>query len=393
MNINDLKTPKNNPVVTAIAKLLLPLGLMKARLHVAVAPDLVTALRRLRNQPTVLLVNHADRYDPLVALALSAAAGEDFWYLAARELFDKPFDAWLMQNIGAYSVVRGQPDDTPSRDLTVRLIAEGKRKLVMFPEGDVTGLDHEILPLKPDGIANVLAAQELANDTPVFALPIAFNFEVEADCINAINKQLEIFENRLGLQNPAMHTDSCTRITDVITTQLQQSETRYQVSANPEKALDERLEEFVLLILTKLADTHDLELQPEHNASVALYTTRRELRARSQPTEILDLLQQYLILASTMRQPWTNNIEWRLTDRMDELITGRTSPMGHRRVLITANLPPINLTDFMPEFASAPPKAASRLAALVHQRMSELVQVKPTKQKSAANSRRNLSSF
>src|SRR5581483_5323170 len=157
--MNNLIPPKENPAVTAAAKLALPLFLRWQKLQVIPSSDAIKTIRRLHGQQCVLLLNHPDRFDPVIAFALSKLTGEDFYYLSARELFDKKLAGWFLQNCGAYSVIRGFPEDAASKELTIQLMMEGSRKLIEFPEGDVTGNDDHIFPLKQDGLRNMLEAQ------------------------------------------------------------------------------------------------------------------------------------------------------------------------------------------------------------------------------------------
>src|ERR1700735_5576120 len=64
---------------------------------------------------------------------------EEFYCIAARECFDWD-GGWrgrLFQGLGCYSVARGKAD-FHSIATTEKILREGRRKLVVFPEAEIT---------------------------------------------------------------------------------------------------------------------------------------------------------------------------------------------------------------------------------------------------------------
>ena len=183
---------KYNAFVATICKWSVPYFLRRNQLDVRVSQECLKELERLNKSNVVILLNHSDRFDPLAVAELSRVAKEDFGYIASREQFDafNGLQGWLMQRCGAYSVLRGEPEDKQSKEATISYISQSQRKLVEFPEGDVTGRDDVILPLKQDGIRNILEAQQRLLKTgesePVYLLPVAIYYEVQKDGIKAM---------------------------------------------------------------------------------------------------------------------------------------------------------------------------------------------------------------
>src|SRR4029453_13717614 len=202
--MSDFKPPLDNSAVLSLAKALLPLALHMEQLDVRASAHCLTTIRRLPGQ-TVILANHSDCSDPTTFFTLAKLSGEDFYYLAARELFDQDFGlrGWLLQNCGAYSVIRGEPPDLESKENTISLIVEGRRKLVMFPEGDVSGQDDLIYPLKEDGIRNLFEAQkrrlEKSANEPVFLLPVAAYYQVTDDALKDMERCISRLQAQLGI--------------------------------------------------------------------------------------------------------------------------------------------------------------------------------------------------
>jgi 1-acyl-sn-glycerol-3-phosphate acyltransferase len=140
-SVLDFRPPRDNPCIIGFLKLLLPL-IMKFQMHDArleVVGDGLKRFAALKGKRTVICPNHPTSDDPQTLFAFSKLVGEDFNFLAAREVFDWDFGlrGWAFQMIGCYSVVRGAVD-RESFKTTKRVIVEGRKKLVIFPEGEIS---------------------------------------------------------------------------------------------------------------------------------------------------------------------------------------------------------------------------------------------------------------
>jgi 1-acyl-sn-glycerol-3-phosphate acyltransferase len=324
--------PLHDPLILGLTKALLPWALHNEGLKMDVSPECLKYIRTLPGS-TVISLNHSDKADPVVAMALSKESGQDFNYLSARELFDENFGlrGWYMQRCGAYSVIRGQPEDVESREATINLIADGKHKLIMFPEGDVTGRHDKILPLKEDGIRNILEAQrrllERGENRPVFLLPTASFYAVESPSSvlpeQQVKAELTKFINKLQSELKVDATDCGT-----FAEQLRQisKQTCLSIAAENGISLDEQLP-----------------------PAVVLYSLRNALTVgamHGSATETLDRLQQLLILASTLDSaPWTPEVSWRVVDRLQQLSFLQATKQS-TRIVHVHSAEPINLQTY-----------------------------------------------
>jgi glycerol-3-phosphate dehydrogenase (NAD(P)+) len=114
-----------NPVVYLLARaVLLPFFLLYFRLerigreHI---PD---------SGPVLLAANHRSFLDPFVIGALTR---RPVYYVAKRELFERRWQAWLLNSLGAFPVDRGAGDANAMA--TARTILERGDCVVIFPEG------------------------------------------------------------------------------------------------------------------------------------------------------------------------------------------------------------------------------------------------------------------
>ncbi|MBX5469313.1 MAG: 1-acyl-sn-glycerol-3-phosphate acyltransferase [Thermoleophilaceae bacterium] len=78
----------------------------------------------------ILAANHRSFLDPFV---IGVCVRRPIYFVAKRELFDKPLQGWLLNAVGAFPVRRGESDEEMV-ETALRLLAQGK-PVVIFPEG------------------------------------------------------------------------------------------------------------------------------------------------------------------------------------------------------------------------------------------------------------------
>lgn len=378
--MRDFIPPVNDPLVSGIVKMLAPLALRKEKLDIRPSQNCLDTLKALRGKPAVVMVNHSDRFDPLVMFALTRCAGEDFYYLAARELFDEMFGlhGLLLQHCGAYSVIRGDSDDEESRDRTIQLMASGDRKLVEFPEGDVSGRDDEISPLKFDGIRNVVQAQRLVkrmdSEKTLQVIPMAIYYQANQDSLDALIDRTIQIENALSIRMRNYEQNGIAelhlRLAYVIEALVKAVEERYGSESHAAGHLNSRLLRVCRRLVISQAASFGIPLKNSESEAAMLHTLRAELRkyceddmkhwgkySRKLRAELcqkanavrvdLDRMQQLLILESTMRQqPVTLDVAWRVVDRLELQVLGKAHPKGHRTAWIDVGQP-IDLNSYV----------------------------------------------
>src|SRR5271154_5443685 len=83
-----------------------------------------------RTGPLLLASNHRSFLDPFV---IGALVRRPVYYMAKRELFEKRWQAWVLNSLGAFPVDRGAGDRDAME--TARAILERGDCVVVFPEG------------------------------------------------------------------------------------------------------------------------------------------------------------------------------------------------------------------------------------------------------------------
>src|SRR5262245_28811205 len=144
----DFRPPKTNPLVVGLTYPMLPVIARVARRRVAIEVDEGEweRLAPLRERRLIVTPNHPRSNDPLIALWMARRLGRAFNYLTCRELFEGVY-GWIIQRLGAYSILRGAVDREAIRT-TISLLAEQDRQVVIFPEGEIYGHNDMLLPFQ-----------------------------------------------------------------------------------------------------------------------------------------------------------------------------------------------------------------------------------------------------
>ena len=396
---SDFIQPTTNPLILSLVKAMVPIALKLEKLEVRPSEHCLEVVKSTRGSPVILAVNHIDRCDPSVVASLSLKCQEDFYYLAARELFDENLGlrGWLMQNSGVYSVIRGTPEDKESKAETISLITEGKQKLVMFPEGDVTGRDDILQPFKRDGIGNMLEAQKICLEQEpsriVQVIPLAIYYEVSENAIPQLKHCLSRQEDFLGLSSWNGPIEA--RVQRILFSMLRHLEQHYGKTSET-KGADQRISELSLFITTTIANITGSQNYDQSSINTFLYSVRGKLQRlidnktdspicfdnvlrkeniNSFQTAIhdLDRVQHLLILLSTLQQqPTTLDVLWRIIDRMEQLIIGSTTAKGNRTAYIEAGKP-ISLANIVAN-SDKPTLAIDRTEELLRSSMQSVLQ-------------------
>lgn len=206
--MTDFKPPKNNRFFEWLGRTGLPFVLWWNNYEgMSIAREDIEKIRALGNSRTIICSNHSHRHDPIFLFALGQVLREQFNFIAAREIFDWwpfGFHGYCLQRVGVYSITRGTLDRA-SLSMSKQVIVEGKRKLVVFPECEISGSDDRLLPVEP-GLAGLFlkamdAVQQEYSGAPVYVLPVGLKYKYVQDISKPLHNSLTRIENELRIDN------------------------------------------------------------------------------------------------------------------------------------------------------------------------------------------------
>jgi 1-acyl-sn-glycerol-3-phosphate acyltransferase len=249
----------------ALSHFFLPFELKRARIEVQVVGNGLDRLKALRGKRTVIVSNHGDMFDPEVVFTLSNRLGEDFHFIAARECFDWVHGAvgWFFQNLGCYSVARGEAD-VESFKMTREILVNGKRKLVMFPEGEVTRQPN-VIPLRKGATRLFFEGQEELNKQrpgeELFIQPLGIRWRYRDDVVPVLASCMTRIEKKLRIVPPSRHL--LDRVEFASMTMAHILEQEYNAPQRPELPFENRIVALREHVLRSMALALNVELNDE----------------------------------------------------------------------------------------------------------------------------------
>ncbi len=233
--------------------------------EIRVLGDGIERFKQLKGKHCMVCPNHSHRHDPEVMFALSCMVGEEFNFIAAREVFDwnNGLNGWFLQHMGCYSVVRGAVD-RESFKMTKHLLVEGKKKLVLFPEGEISRQNDVLLPLE-SGAAQLsfMALDELHKtkpDEPLYILPVAIKYTYKKDLSTSISGLVTQIEIKLGIQDGNKEPSLYKRVRNCSDVVLKTLEEEYDYKAPADADLNARISNLKAHILKTMADVLHVNL-------------------------------------------------------------------------------------------------------------------------------------
>jgi 1-acyl-sn-glycerol-3-phosphate acyltransferase len=153
----------------------------------------------LRQGAGILLTsNHCRWPDPVVLSLLGLEVGSFFHYLVAHYVFRQGrLFGWGINRIGGYGINR-EIADRQSLRAGARILAEGKRPLVVFPEGTWYRQNDRVGTFR-DGLALIAREAARHSERPLVVLPAALKYWLLADPGPALARRLARLEARFGL--------------------------------------------------------------------------------------------------------------------------------------------------------------------------------------------------
>lgn len=265
----DFRPPEDNEFLIGLTKIVFPL-VLKFKLNGAelkVVGDGLERFNKLKGKRTVVCPNHSYRHDPEVMFGLADMADEEFNFIAAREVFDwhNGLNGWFLQQLGCYSVVRGAVD-RESFKTTKRIIVENKKKLVLFPEGEISRQNDVLLPLETGAVQLSFWAlddlQKIAPTEPVFIQPVALKYTYKNDITEHLSWCMMKVERRLGIHEDG-ETSLYKRVRRASEVVLKTLEKEYGCKTTDQDTLNERMNRVKTEALRTMAEFLDVELPPK----------------------------------------------------------------------------------------------------------------------------------
>ena len=177
--------------------------------------------------------------------------------------------------------MRGQAD-FHSIATSKKILSEGRQKLLVFPEAEITADEKRLHSLHNAIFHIALSVQkELsesdtgAQDHPVLIIPAAIKFSLDCDLESALGPTLEKMEKRLAIQAQA-HKDALSRVKAVVDSYLRLLFDTYGIE-KAETTLDKMPALAAVEILNKIAAREGVATHDSLSTSDRLYNMRNEL--------------------------------------------------------------------------------------------------------------------
>jgi 1-acyl-sn-glycerol-3-phosphate acyltransferase len=254
----SFRPPKRNPLVIALFKMTLRRAIRRKLkvTEIDIAPNDLEKLRSLKGQRSLVTPSHSGGFEPHIIMYLSKLLGDDYNYIAAMEAFEQSaVNGWVMQRLGAYSIIRGAAD-RPSFQTTRQLLAAGKRWLVVFPEGQTVWQNSTVIPFQQGVIQLAFKAYEDAakdeDDPSLFCIPIAIKYVYLRDMHDDIDDSLTRLESSLFAANnlePRPRYERLRRIAEAV---LAANENQQGITPDESSSMNERIQNLKERVVARL---------------------------------------------------------------------------------------------------------------------------------------------
>ena len=255
----DFKSPKPNLTAIKIANTLVPLAnrLFLKGLTIDIDPESIDRLESIKGKPTLIAPNHAASDDPSVVFLMSKHISQPFYYMAAREIFDKGklggIRSYVMQRLGVYSVVRGTADRNAFRT-TRQILVDGKWPLVIFGEGEISRQNDTVMRFER-GITQLCfwAIDDIKKaglNKPLYVLPLGIKYHYTKDMWNVVDNALTALERSILPPDARTPDERYQRLRRIGISVLKTLADEYQYKVDPKASLNEQIQELKEQILS-----------------------------------------------------------------------------------------------------------------------------------------------
>jgi 1-acyl-sn-glycerol-3-phosphate acyltransferase len=216
----------------------------------------------------LLTPNHCRWADPPLLGRLGVEIGHYCYYVAAYHLFKQHrFWGWYLNRTGAFSINREGADREGIR-ACVNILTEGRRPLVLFPEGTWFRQNDRLGPLQ-EGVALIARQAAKASARPIRIHPVGIKYWVLEDPRPVLSQRLGQLERRLGWR-PQPQLELIPRIKRLGSALLAVKEVEFRGHAQ-DGTIDERVRR---LVETRVCDLERYYLGKPHEG-LALERIRR----------------------------------------------------------------------------------------------------------------------
>lgn len=255
----DFKPPKPNLSVIKVVNAIMPVvnRLYLKGMALDIDPETIERLKSTSGNPTLISPNHAASDDPYVMFLLSKQLSQPFYYMSAREVFDRGnflgIRSAVMQRCGVYSVVRGTADRNAFRT-TRELLLKGEWPLVIFGEGEISHQNDTVMRFER-GVAQLCfwAIDDMKKeniDKPLYIVPLGIKYRYTQDMWDVIDTALTNLERSILPSEERTPIERYQRLRRIGIAILSTLADEYQYKVDPTAPLNEHIQGLKEQILT-----------------------------------------------------------------------------------------------------------------------------------------------
>jgi 1-acyl-sn-glycerol-3-phosphate acyltransferase len=144
--------------------------------------------------------NHSVHYDAAAFYTSMDRIGQPAYYMTAWQVFAmvNPFQQWIMQKLGAFSVDR-ESNDRQAFKQGVAVLKSEPYPLVIFPEGDVYHVSDHVTTFREGAAAIALSAAK-RGERPIVVIPCGIKFRYVDDPSKKLAEAAYELEERILLR-------------------------------------------------------------------------------------------------------------------------------------------------------------------------------------------------
>lgn len=256
--------PKTSPFVVGLAQRRIRQNIRR-KLQVSkveISDEDLDFLRELKGKRCLLTPSHSGGYEPHIIMYLSKLLDDIYNYVAAIELFEQSlFHRWVMPRLGVYSIIRGAVD-RPSFSMTRKLLEEGKRWLVVFPEGQTIWQNSTLVPFQQGVINLAFKAYEKAkkadDDAHLYCIPMAIKYVYLEDMHEEMDESLERLESKLAISDKDDSNCRYARLRRISQAMLVANEKAHHIKPDPDAEMNDRIQNLKSVVAAKIERQLDI---------------------------------------------------------------------------------------------------------------------------------------